>query len=215
MADVARVSAKPASGKRIVDKQAFYRLCREWHGYLSAVAFVALLFFSATGIVMNHPGITDNDLPALIQRPFVLSPAEIATIRANPDPGQTLVRTAERHGGKLAGGFRDGQKDGDDIFVRLQGASSNTDLHGDLATGKVDVTIIPAKPLEILNNLHRGDRAGRLWQVLVDGSAILLIVVSLLGYILFLSMRFRTRTALLLTGATLAALVAVFFLAVP
>lgn len=209
-AEPAKVRANPASSR-----PALFRLAREWHGYLSAIAFVALLFFSATGIVMNHPNITDGHLPDLIQKPFRLSPEEIAAIRANADPGQTLVRTAERHIGKLKGGFRDGQLDGDDIFVRLQGASSNTDLHGDLKSAKVEVTIVPAGRLDVLNNLHRGDRAGKLWQALVDASAVLMIAVSLLGYILFLSMRFRVRTALILTGVTTLALVAVFFLAVP
>ena len=206
----AKVRASPA-----ISRPALFRLAREWHGYLSAIAFVALLFFSATGIVMNHPNITDGHLPDLIQKPFTLSPAEIAAIRANPDPGQTLVRTAERHIGKLSGGFRDGQLDGNDAFVRLQGAARNTDLHGDLKTGRVEVTIVPAGGLDVLNNLHRGDRAGKLWQALVDASAILMIVVSLLGYVLFLSMRFRVRTALMLTGATTLLLVAIFVFAVP
>jgi hypothetical protein len=205
-----KVRAGPA-----VSRSGLFRLAREWHGYLSAIAFVALLFFSATGIVMNHPTITDGHLPDLIQKPFMLSPAEIAAIRANPDPGQTLVKTAERHIGKLRGGFRDGQLDGNDAFVRLQGASNNTDLHADLKSGRVEVTIVPAGRLDVLNNLHRGDRAGKLWQALVDASAILMILVSLLGYILFLSMRFRVRTALILTGATTLALVAIFFLVVP
>ena len=206
----AKVRAAPA-----VSRSALFRLAREWHGYLSAIAFVALLFFSATGIVMNHPNITDSHLPDLIQRPFTLSPAEIAAIRANPDPGRTFVMTAERHIGKLSGGFRDGQLDGDEAFVRLQGAARNTDLHGDLKTGKVEVTIVPASGLDVLNNLHRGDRAGTVWQALVDASAVLMILVSLLGYVLFLSMRFRVRTALILTGVTTLALVGVFFLAVP
>jgi hypothetical protein len=208
--------AEPAKVRApAVSRSALFRLAREWHGYLSAVAFVALLFFSATGIVMNHPSITDNHLPDLIQKPFTLTPAESAAILTSPDPGQTLVKTSERHIGKLKGGFRDGQLDGTDVFVRLQGASSNTDLHGNLKTGRVEVTIVPAGKLDVLNNLHRGDRAGKLWQGLVDASAILLIVVSLLGYILFLSMRFRVRTALILTGTTLIALTAIFFFAVP
>jgi hypothetical protein len=197
------------------NKGALYRTCRDWHGYLSAVAFMALLFFSVTGIVLNHPGLTDNNLPALIQKPFTLTPAEIAAIHANPDPGQTLVKTAERHIGKLRGGFRDGQLDGNDVFVRLQGASNNTDLHGDLATGKVEVTIVPNRPLEILNNLHRADRAGKVWQFMVDAMAGLLIVLSILGYVLFISLRFRTRTALILTFGTLAIMVGMFFFFVP
>jgi hypothetical protein len=208
-------AVQPAKVRSAPDKAALFRLTREWHGYLSAVAFVALIFFSATGIVMNHPSLTDNHLPDLIQKPFLMSPAEIAEIRTNKDPGQTFVKVVESHDGHLKGGFRDGQLDGDQVFVRLQGASNNTDLHGDLASGKADVTIVPAGSLDVLNNLHRGDRAGVVWQALVDASAILLILVSLLGYILFLSMRFRVKTALMLTTGTIVALTGVFFLLVP
>ena len=42
-----------------------------------------------------------------------------------------------------------------------------------------------------------------------------MILVSLLGYVLFLCMRFRVRTACVLTGATTLALVAIFFFVVP
>ena len=46
-----RPGAKPRSAFEI----ALYRQCRAWHGYLSAFAFIALMFFSATGILLNHP----------------------------------------------------------------------------------------------------------------------------------------------------------------
>lgn len=208
-------AVRPSQAKPAVDRGALLRLAREWHGYLSAVAFVALIFFSATGIVMNHPSLTDNHLPDLIQKPFVLTPDERAEVKTAADPGQAFVKIVERHDGKLKGSFRDGQLDGDQVFVRLQGASNNTDLHGDLTTGKADVTIVPAGALDVLNNLHRGDRAGAIWQALVDASAVLLILVSLLGYILFLTMRFRVKTALMLTGGTIVALVGIFVFLVP
>src|SRR6185312_12483078 len=37
------------------DKGAVFRLSRMLHAYLSAFAFLALFFFSATGVLLDHP----------------------------------------------------------------------------------------------------------------------------------------------------------------
>jgi hypothetical protein len=55
--------------------------------------------------------------------------------------------------------------------------------------------------------LHRTERAGPVWQAFVDFTGVLLIVVALMGYGLFLTLRFRLRTALVLTGLSLALMV--------
>ena len=38
----------------------FFRVCRWLHGYLSAFAFLSLMLFSATGLILNHPGRVPN-----------------------------------------------------------------------------------------------------------------------------------------------------------
>ena len=196
------------------DKADLLRFARDWHGYFSAIAFLSLIFFAATGIVLNHPKITDNNLPPLIQRPFKLTPDEVAGLSANAEAPKALVQAALKRG-KLRGTFTDGQKDGDDIFVRMQGARGNSDLHADLKTGKVEVTIVPARLLDVLNNLHRGERAGLVWQVMMDGLAVIMIAMSVLGYVLFLMLRFRVRTAFILTGASLAVMLGIFLAFTP
>ena len=70
-----------AAPKRGFSKSDFYRLCREWHGYLSALAFAALIFFSATGILLNHPGLLGGKAPAPVEKTFTLDAAQIAAVR--------------------------------------------------------------------------------------------------------------------------------------
>ena len=53
-------------------KGEFYRLARDWHGYLSALAFLALIFFASTGVLLNHPGLLQGEPPAPVETAFTL-----------------------------------------------------------------------------------------------------------------------------------------------
>jgi hypothetical protein len=67
----------------------------------------------------------------------------------------------------------------------------------------------------MLNELHRAERAGAGWRLAVDAIAVLLIALSLIGYLIFLSMRgTRLRSAIVLTIASTFGLYLVFALAV-
>ena len=57
MTDVSRDTLPDARRPRPMPpwKIEFYRQSRLWHGYLSAFAFIALIFFSVTGLLLNHP----------------------------------------------------------------------------------------------------------------------------------------------------------------
>ena len=190
-----------------------YRQARIWHGYLSAFAFLALLFFSATGILLNHPNWLKVELPPVAESQITLTPQELATLQAAPDQPRQLVKLV---GGKarLLGAFRNGEAAGPQVFVRMQGVRGSSDLVADLATGEVRVTVEPQHPIAVLNGLHRGEQASAPWRAIIDIAGGVLIVMALIGYVLFFSLRFRLRTALVLTGASLAAMVGVFALLV-
>jgi hypothetical protein len=96
----------------------------------------------------------------------------------------------------------------------MQGVRGLTDLRASLVTGQVKVVVEPAPTLSIVNELHRGERAGPSWRLFIDATAIILVVLSIIGYLIFLSLRFRLRTALLLTAASAAGVWALFVLAV-
>jgi hypothetical protein len=197
-----------------MSKGEFYRLCRLVHGWLSAFAFLALLFFSATGILLNHPGLLGGELPPPVETPLALAEPERAAIREADDPARALVDLAASRAA-LTGAFVDGELVGDDVFVRLQGAKGVTDIRASLATGEGVITVESEPPLRVLNNLHRAEHAGPAWRFFVDAIAVVLIVLSLVGYIIFLSLRFRLTTALALTAASLILMGGLFVLAVP
>jgi uncharacterized protein len=207
-------SAEPERGR--VSRGWIYRQLRLWHGYLSALAFVALILFSVTGILLNHPQDPASAGGAAIKPQtsvLKLAPDELKRVRGAKSPPRELAGVV---GGRahLVGAFMDGEASGSDVFVRLQGVRGTSDLVGHLDTGEVEVTVEEAGALAVLNELHRGERASPAWRFAIDAIAVTLIVMSVLGYLIFLTLRFRLMTALALTGLSAAVLVALFLFAV-
>jgi hypothetical protein len=66
-----------------------------------------------------------------------------------------------------------------------------------------------------MNDLHRGKNAGAVWRAAIDVAAVLLIALSLIGYVLFFSLRFRLGASLLLTASSLAAMAGLVWAFVP
>jgi hypothetical protein len=201
-----------------LNKQDFYRYCRLVHGWLSAIAFVALCFFSFTGLLLNHPDWFSGSKPDPIKQNFTLTANEIAQLRAATEPPRALISVAaskialKEHVGDEG---VDGDLVGDELFVRIQGVRGTTFLRADLRSGAVDVTIEAVSTLSMLNELHRAERAGKSWRLAVDVIAVVLLVLSLIGYLIFLSIRgTRLRSAILLTLGSTFGLWLVFIYAV-
>jgi len=182
-------------------KGEIYRLARDWHGYLSALAFLALIFFAGTGILLNHPGLLQGEAPAAMETAFTLSADEISAVRAATEPGRKLAQIAGNHA-ELAGAYRAGDLAGDDLYVNLQGVRGRSDVTGNLATGDVTVHVEKADAVGIANELHRGEHAGDAWRLLIDAIAIVLMAMSVIGLVLFFSLRFRLKTALVLMAGS-------------
>jgi hypothetical protein len=63
----------------------------------------------------------------------------------------------------------------------------------DVKTGQYQMTIVEEGKLSVMNDLHKGRSAGKLWSTLIDASAVLLTIISLSGLgLLFFLKRIRT-----------------------
>jgi uncharacterized protein len=202
---------KPAAAPRPPSlKFRIYRQCRIWHGYLSAFAFAALLFFSTTGLILNHPDWFAGEAPPLEEATFTLTQPQLQEMRNAAMPGEILARIAGAHA-TLYGEYKDGSVAGDQVFVRLQGARGSSDIRANMTDGSVVVASEAATTVAVMNALHRGETAGAAWRLSIDVMAIVMIVVALAGYAIFLSMSGKLRTALLISAASIVAAVALFF----
>ncbi len=191
----------------------FYRQCRLWHGYLSAFAFGALLFFSATGLVLNHPNWFAANEPRSPPVMLALTLPQQQELRDSRAPAQMLTKMVAART-TLYGEYQDGETDMDRIFVRLRGARGSSDISADIRAGSIVVTSERATTMGVLDALHQGQQAGGAWRNLIDVVAVTFIVMSLVGYVIFFSMSARLTTALLITGVSILGIVMFFVVVV-
>lgn len=203
-----------AAGLPTLNKGGFFRLSRMLHAYLSAFAFLTLIFFSSTGILLNHPEWFENYMPAQQTRTVTLTPTEVATAKAAPDQGRVLAMAVGRKT-PLAGAFASSDIQGSRALIRLEGPKGSSDIEVNLTTGAADVRVIKASLTSVIQDLHRGKNSGAAWRVVIDASAYIVIALSLIGYVLFFSLRFRLKTSLALTAGSMAILAAIAVWLVP
>jgi hypothetical protein len=183
------------------------------HAYLSAFAFLALIFFSATGLLIDHPEwLSGRGRTQEIR--LVIPAAALAAAKGAADPPPALAAAVGRLT-PLVGAYKSGEVEDGEATIRLEGVKGATTLVVEMATGATDVTVERAGVLTVIGDLHRGKNAGAAWRWVIDLSAVLVLALSVIGYVLFFSLRFRLRTSLILTGASLGVLAAVFVFLTP
>lgn len=192
------------------DRGAFYRLCREWHGYLSALAFAALAFFAVTGATLNHPEWFAHERAAQETRNVILSAGALNAARHASDQSRALAE-ALAHVAPLRGVYASGEIVDGEALLHFEGVRGVTTASVDLATGRAEVEIEHATVVSTLNDLHRGKNAGAAWRALIDCVAALVFALSLIGFVLFFSLRFRLLTSLSLTAAGVGLMLAVYY----
>ena len=205
-----RAQGKPTRGYRKTD---FYRHARHVHAWVSAFAFLILMFFAATGLLLNHPEWFATDAgPEQVQR-VQLSPALQQQVRLLENPTDQILADV-RAQTTLLGRLKSSEHVDDDWMIRLEGPLGQTDLTLDGQTGQVEVVQSAATVVSTLNDLHRGKNVGTAWRWLIDVSAILILLLSLAGYVLFFSLKKRLSTSLWITGCSVGLILILLYLSV-
>ncbi|MHB8283188.1 MAG: PepSY-associated TM helix domain-containing protein, partial [Caulobacteraceae bacterium] len=192
---------------------AFYRLCRMLHAYLSAFAFLALIFFALTGLLLDHPDWLQGK-PREQEVKLAVPAALLAKAAHDKDPSAALAATVARLT-PLVGAYKSGEIDDGEANLRFEGTKGASTVTVDLRNGATDVDLQHASVVSVINDLHRGKNAGAAWRLVIDISAVVILALSLVGYVLFFSLRFRLRTSLILTAVSLGVLIGVFVLLTP
>lgn len=190
----------------------FYRHARYVHGWLSAFAFITLLFFSVTGLLLNHPEWFE---PAKTEETakLILPESVLKSIKQQENPSDTILEYV-RQQQNLVGRYQSSEVMDNEVMIRLESPAGATDIFVTTDTGETEITQKPASTVSMLNDLHRGKNSDLGWSWLIDISAIIYIVLSLAGYILFLSIKTRLVTHLVLTAVSLAMIIFLIWSAV-
>ncbi len=192
-------------------KSDFYRHARHVHAWISAFAFLALIFFAGTGLLLNHPDWFARKIPDSTLQ-LTLPAAVISQARAQENPAPLLLAAIRQQPltQPLRGAFKSSDLVDGEVDMRLEGAKGQTSISVMLDSGHTEITLSPASTVNTLENLHRGKNVSAIWHLVIDICAILIMTLSLAGYLLFFSLRKRKAVSLWLTGLSLATLVAIF-----
>ena len=207
--DVSDDNTRGADGRRR-RSVATNRWMRWLHVYTSMVSFVVVLFFGITGLTVNHPEWTFGDK---VDR----------TTHAGTLPGG--FRTADavdflvvseyiRDEYGVSGHVTDHGLAGNDGTISYKAPGYAADLFFDVQSGAYTLDIEQQGVVGVLNDLHKGRDAPRVWKWVIDASAVFLVLVALTGLGIQLFQRKRRTRALVLASAGLVLTVVLIFAAV-
>jgi hypothetical protein len=204
-------AASPGAGHRNWKRQLSIRviaLARWLHVYVSLFGLAAVLFFSATGLTLNHP-------TWLLAGAESSSRAEGQLDRrwlhrdAGGDPSRRVEELAvveylrRTHG--IRGALAEFRVDEPECTVSFRGPGYSADAFIDLDSGRYQLTQTYQGLIAVLNDLHRGRDAGPVWSLVIDILSVGLILIALTGLVLLLYLKRRKLPGLLaaLVGAAL------------
>lgn len=187
----------------------FASLTRWLHIYLSMFGLFALLFFSATGITLNHPDW------------FSAGPARSreaeGAIRADwlKDVAKLEIVEQLRKTHAIRGAVAEFTVDDAECVVAFKGPGYSADVFIDRSTGTYRLTETSRGLVAILNDLHKGRDTGPAWSVVIDASAILLILASLSGLVLLFYIKRRRISGAVVGTFGVVVLAAIGYFLVP
>jgi len=180
------------------------------HIYLSMFSFAALLFFAITGITLNHPGWTSGQAQ-LKKLTGKLNPAWVTS------PDTALVAKLEiveyfRSTYNVRARVTDFRIEETECSLSFKGPGYNADAFIDRSTGEYEVTITTSGSIAVLNDLHKGRDAGATWAAAIDIAAILMVLVSLTGFLMIFFLKKKRFAGLVLSALGALFIIVLYYL---
>ena len=195
------------------------------HIYLSMFGLATVLFFSVTGITLNHPDWFFGESQRLIQDEGQLNlgwvrvsaPESSAGEGADPSGPVAKLEVVEHlrkvHG--VRGALADFRVDPTECTVSFKGPGYAADAFIDRDTGHYNLTETHHGFIAVINDLHKGRDTGPVWSVVIDVSAVVLTIISLTGLTLLFYLKLRRRPGLVVILVGTIVIVAICLLWVP
>ena len=180
------------------------------HIYLSMFSFAALLFFAITGITLNHTSWIDGQQKVeQVKGNLSLNWVHADSSRIN----ELLVVEYLRNTHHISAPLSDFSTQKAECSVSFKGPGYAAEGFIDRVTGHYELTMTRSGLIAVLNDLHKGRDSGPIWARFIDISAVLMILVSLTGFLMIFFLKKKRFSGLLITaiGAIIIAIVYVVF----
>lgn len=176
-------------------------LVRWIHIYASLAGLFAILFFSLTGLTLNHPDWTLGQRRVKSEGRGNVDASWVAPSVAEDKLDRLRLVEHFRATAGARGLLEDFRVDDAELTLSFQGPASSLEFVIDRATGAFRFTGQSEGWVAWINDLHKGRHTGRTWALLIDVSAVVLVLVSVSGLALLLYLRRRRFSGLLTTAA--------------
>ncbi|MCA9048043.1 MAG: PepSY-associated TM helix domain-containing protein [Planctomycetaceae bacterium] len=183
-------SATGRPGRRLSTR--LHSLLRWLHIYMSLLGLAVTLFFGVTGLTLNHPHWFDSGYEAVREDSCEFH----RELSANPESHRLEIVEFARSRFDIQAPLRDLQIDDFQITLAFAGPGYTSDVRIDRETSFCEFSEIRLGIVAVINDLHKGRDTGGLWSVVIDVSAILLVLISLTGTALLVWLKRRWRSGL-------------------
>lgn len=166
------------------------------HLYGSMLGLGALLFFSLTGITLNHPDWKLGSRQRTEKAGGRLEARWLAEGRGEEAVDRLAIAEAVRQAHGLRGAVEDFRVDEKECSLVFKGPGTSADVVVDRHTGRYTVESIREGWVAVMNDLHKGRHTGSVWSWVLDVSAGVLALVSGSGLWLLWYVRRRRASGL-------------------
>jgi hypothetical protein len=203
-----------ASNKAKGPKKELAKLSRWLHIYLSMVSFAIVLFFSLTGLTLNHPSWLGGDKQVVVKNKGALN---VKWVNQQDTAKIAKLEIVEflRKTHQVKGAVSEIRIDEYEVSVVLKGPAYSCDAFINRETGSYEVSEVKMGVMAVLNDLHKGRDSGEGWSWIIDISAIFLTLISLSGLILLCFMKKKRVTGFITAAAGLLICYLIYVLFVP
>lgn len=170
--------------------------------------FGLVLFFSVTGLTLNHVEWFDG-----AQKTVTLTGEVPTALLAKPDELRIVEHLRNTH--HIRGAVGDTRIDDQQYEVTFKGPGYSADAAIDRATGKYNIIETRNGFWAVMNDLHKGRDTGKAWSWVIDISAVLLVLVSLTGLALIFFLYKKRTAGLIVAVVGTIAFIALYKLFVP
>lgn len=163
------------------------------HIYVSMALLTLLLFFSVTGITLNHPEWFSENKAETNEKELIVALKLIENPPLSPKQIANVSETIEE---KLSISLNNSviESSEDELFYSIKKAGKNTSIIVDLASGELFFEHTDYGWWALMNDLHKGRNTSAFWGWIIDITSVLCIVFALTGFILAMPQRRFNRT---------------------
>ena len=197
-----------------VKKAVVMKMSRAIHAYLSAFAFLALMFFALTGFLLNHPKLVKSKHSKMQAVEEIIPVEKLEDFLSMKMPNQAVAAYVSKNF-KVVGEYKSGEIVDDEVMLRFASVKGATTVFIDVTSGNVSLELKKSNTSGLIRELHRGKDASGAWRLMIDIVACITLLLSLVGFFLFFTIRYRLATSLKLCGVSLAIFTALFIFTIP